>query len=90
VTDDTPLERAQEAAKLRAYAARMTRNPDAKRTPVHNPTLEEEHAALVKAGIIPEDPTPVAPARASTLQADIAARVAHDVFQILNTPDGTE
>jgi len=83
MAEDTPLERLNEEAKLRTA---MAHNPQ--RTPVQNgrPTLEEEYAALVKAGTIKDDLLPAEPARPSTVDADLAAHVAAVAFRILSTP----
>ena len=99
MTDDTPLERLHADIKRKAYAAalaRMTRMPDATTTgmtpvlPGGSPSLEEEHAALVKAGVIEADPAPTAPARASTLNQDIADELTAAISSILNAQqDGT-
>jgi len=86
MAEDTPLERLNEEAKLRAA---MARNPQ--RTPVQNgrPTLEEEYAAQRAAGLHKDDDVlPAKPAGLPTtaMDRDIAANVAEAAFRILSAP----
>lgn len=83
MTDDTPLERAVENAKLKAA---MARNPNPPTRTNDKPSLQEEYDAMVKAGLIEPLPAVPAPARESTVDAEIAAHVAAVVSQILSVP----